>query len=263
MPVLLEGGGRISQLREGTPEEYGTLRIFRHVDRTTGASAISLRVLDLAPGPSPLLVNAGCDEVLFVLEGRGHVRLGGEPHAVEPETGIYLRPGVKLALDNPGPGPLTLLSSRCPDPGPEVAGVPPSALRTAEAPAGPPPVVRLSDRETQTTADRWYRVLLDDAVGSTEVTQFVGGIPRGRAPDHFHDYEEVLCILGGTGRLWAGRSHTPIGPGSCVFLPRRLVHCVENTGVGELRLVGVFYPAGSPAVRYETGGPALSRPVTP
>jgi hypothetical protein len=27
---------------------------------------------------------------------------------------------------------------------------------------------------------------------------------------------------------------------------------VENTGEGELRLLGVFYPAGSPAVRYET-----------
>ena len=46
-------------------------------------------------------------------------------------------------------------------------------------------------------------------------------------------------------------THTPIGPGSCIYLPRRQVHCVENTGPGELRLLGVFYPAGSPAVRYE------------
>jgi hypothetical protein len=30
------------------------------------------------------------------------------------------------------------------------------------------------------------------------------------------------------------------------------VHCVENTSGGELRLLGVFHPAGSPAVRYET-----------
>jgi hypothetical protein len=27
--------------------------------------------------------------------------------------------------------------------------------------------------------------------------------------------------------------------------------CVENTGVDELRLLGVFYPAGSPSVRYD------------
>ncbi|HJT66682.1 MAG TPA: cupin domain-containing protein [Pyrinomonadaceae bacterium] len=97
------------------------------------------------------------------------------------------------------------------------------------------------------TADRWYRVLID-----SEVTQFVGSIPPGRAPDHFHEYEEVLFILRGEGRMWAGNTSTPIGDGSCIYLPRRQVHCVENTGPGELRLLGVFYPAGSPAVRYET-----------
>jgi mannose-6-phosphate isomerase-like protein (cupin superfamily) len=97
------------------------------------------------------------------------------------------------------------------------------------------------------TGDRWYRVLID-----SEVTQFVGSIPPGRAPDHFHEYEEVLFILSGEGRMHKGSSSTPIESGSCVYLPRRQVHCVENTGTGELRLLGVFYPAGSPAVRYET-----------
>ena len=71
-------------------------------------------------------------------------------------------------------------------------------------------------------------------------------------PRHFHEYEEVLFILRGEGRMWAGETNTLIGPGSCIYLPRGQVHCVENTGSGELRLLGVFYPAGSPAVRYET-----------
>jgi mannose-6-phosphate isomerase-like protein (cupin superfamily) len=142
-----------------------------------------------------------------------------------------------------------LVSSRCPEPGDE--GDAERVAPAAPASPGTLPIVSLSERPAETTADRWYRVLLDERVGSREVTQFVGGIPSGRAPDHFHEYEEVLCILSGRGRLWAGRSSTPIGPGSCVFLPRRQVHCVENTGEGELRLLGVFYPAGSPAVRYE------------
>ena len=51
--------------------------------------------------------------------------------------------------------------------------------------------------------------------------------------------------------MWAGKTSAPIAPGSCVFLPRGQPHCVENTGDGELRLLGVFYPAGSPAVRYD------------
>jgi mannose-6-phosphate isomerase-like protein (cupin superfamily) len=95
------------------------------------------------------------------------------------------------------------------------------------------------------TGDRWYVELIE-----AEVTQFIGGIPPGRAPDHFHLYEEVICILDGEGIMHAGASSTPIAAGSCIFLPRKQRHCVENTGGGELRLLGVFYPAGSPAVRY-------------
>lgn len=248
MPVLLEGGCRVTGLLEGEPEERGSLRVFRHVDRTTGASAISLRVLQFAPGLSPLLANPSCDEVLFVLAGTGAVLLDGRRYAVGPETGIYVRPGTRFAVEHPGPEPLTLISSRCPDPGPD-STVEPPGLDTADS-SSPPPLVRLSERASETTADRWYRVLLDESVGSAQVTQFVGGIPPGRAPDHYHEYEEVLCILQGAGRLWAGASSAPIEAGSCVFLPRRQVHCVENTGAGELKLLGVFYPAGSPAVRY-------------
>jgi mannose-6-phosphate isomerase-like protein (cupin superfamily) len=95
------------------------------------------------------------------------------------------------------------------------------------------------------TGDRWYVELIQ-----AEVTQFIGGIPPGRAPDHFHLYEEVICVLDGVGVMHAGESSTPIAAGSCIFLPRKQRHCVENTGSGELRLLGVFYPAGSPAVRY-------------
>ena len=53
--------------------------------------------------------------------------------------------------------------------------------------------------------------------------------------------------------MWAGEASAPIEPGSLVFLPRRVVHCTENTGKAELRLVGVFHPAGSPAVSYSAG----------
>jgi uncharacterized cupin superfamily protein len=64
----------------------------------------------------------------------------------------------------------------------------------------------------ESTPDRWYRVLVDHEIGSEQVTQFVGSIPPGRAPDHFHTYEEVLFILKGEGRMWAGQTNTPIGP---------------------------------------------------
>lgn len=105
---------------------------------------------------------------------------------------------------------------------------------------------RLDDQPIQHTGDRWYRELIQ-----SEITQFVGSIPPGRAPDHFHEYEEVLCILKGAGFAWSGKSKAAIAAGSCLYLPRRQPHCLENTTSDELRLLGVFYPAGSPAVRYE------------
>ena len=54
--------------------------------RATGAQAISLRTLEFAPGLSPGMRNAACDEVLYVVEGSGIVYLEGIPYEVEPET---------------------------------------------------------------------------------------------------------------------------------------------------------------------------------
>jgi mannose-6-phosphate isomerase-like protein (cupin superfamily) len=159
--------------------------------------------------------------------------IDGTVYDLGPETGIYVRRGQTLRVENAGTNVVRFVSSQCPN-------------ETLAARNRSGPIVQLSKQRAMPTGDRWYRVLVDG-----EVTQFVGSIPPGRAPDHFHEYEEVLFILRGEGRMWAGESSTPIGPGSCVYLPKRQVHCVENTGSGELRLLGVFYPAGSPAVRYE------------
>lgn len=250
MPALLEGGCRVASLREGEADEHAGLRIFRHAGREWGAEAISLRVLELAKGLSPGLRNPGCDEVLYVLAGEGIVYLDGHPERVGPGTGFYLRPGVVLTLESAGPDPLTLVGSRCPDPG-AASEIGDPMTRRQGLPPSPRPFVRLEERKAEITGDRWYRVLVDEKTGSMQTTQFVGAIPRGRAPDHFHQYEEVLCILTGRGRMWAGKTSAPIGPGSCIFLPRGQPHCVENEGDDELRLLGVFYPAGSPAVRYD------------
>ena len=173
-------------------------------------------------GPATLR-NKDADEVLYVLER---------------DEGIYLPAGAEVAVE----GKVTIVGvSR------------PGGWRNSRRAAGA--TVRLDDVPVQRTGDRWYRELIQ-----SEITQFVGSIPPGRAPDHFHLYEEMLCILIGTGFLWAGKSKTPIGPGSCVYLPKRQVHCVENTTSDELRLLGVFYPAGSPAVRYSVDHSANQAP---
>jgi mannose-6-phosphate isomerase-like protein (cupin superfamily) len=251
MPSTLAGGVRVAGMREGDPDAHGALRIWPLFGRQQGADAISLRILELAGGTSPEIQNASCDEVLYVLEGTGTVAFDGHVERVAGGCGFYLRPGARMRVDNRGREPLVLASARCPDPG--SAGVGEAGLPEPPGlPRQPKPFARLRDQPREQTGDRWYSVVVDGRLGSTQVTQFVGAIPPGRAPDHHHEYEEVLVILAGRGRLWAGAENTPIQPGSCVYLPRGQRHCVENTGDAELRLLGVFYPAGSPAVRYES-----------
>ncbi len=248
MAVVLEGSCRVSTMHEGAPRVVGSLKVWNQIGRGSGAEAISLRILEFGPGRSPGLRNRECDEVVYVLEGDCTVFIDDVAYEVGPETGVYVRPGQALIVENAGPDVVRFVSSQCPEETVEIV----TEFDSTSKPSQQSPIVKLSDRRALPTADRWYRVLVDDEIGSEQVTQFVGSIPPGRAPDHFHEYEEVLFILRGEGRMWAGESNTPIGVGSCIYLPKRQMHCVENTGDGELRLLGVFYPAGSPAVRYET-----------
>jgi len=230
MAVALEGGCRVSTMTEGTPQVDGSLKIWNQIGPDTGAKAISLRILEFGPGLSPDLRNKDVDEVLFVLD-QCRVLIDDVTHEVEPQSGVFIRARQTFRVENRSTKSHFVVSSQTPSKGGEI----------------PKPIVKLADQRAMPTGDRWYRVLID-----SEVTQFVGSIPPGRAPDHFHEYEEVLFILRGEGRMWTEAKSTQISYGSCVYLPRRQVHCVENTGTGELRLLGVFYPAGSPAVRYES-----------
>jgi mannose-6-phosphate isomerase-like protein (cupin superfamily) len=217
----------------------GTLNIHDKIGPETGAKAISLRVLEFGPGLSPALRNEVLDEVLFSLDSCAlnccTLVIGEHSHELEPQSGVFIPSHQTFRVENRGKDSVYFVSSLVPA---ERRGI----KRQIEN-----PIVRLADQRAMPTGDRWYRVLID-----SEVTQFVGSIPPGRAPDHFHEYEEVLFILRGEGRVWLDDRSSPIEVGSCVYLPQRQVHCVENTGEDELRLLGVFYPAGSPAVRYET-----------
>ena len=258
--VNFDGGCRLFGLREGEPTRRGGLSIWRHVGRERGAAAISFSALELAPEASSAWRNADCDEVLFVLSGRGEILLETERHPLSPEVAVYVRPLATVGIENRGDRALTLLSSRCPDPGPEISFETALASVSSGASASgsrPSPVVHLEDRPIEQAGDgRWFRVLVDAKTGSEQVTQFVGFIPPGRAPEHFHEYEEIVCILEGEGRFWSGTSSAPIAPDTCIYLPRRQTHCLENTSDVPVKLFGLFYPAGSPAVRHHPGGAA-------
>jgi mannose-6-phosphate isomerase-like protein (cupin superfamily) len=124
---------------------------------------------------------------------------------------------------------------------------------TVRAEAGEGPrlqVVRLEACQVERTGDREFRVLLSEGLS---FTQFAGLIPPGRAPEHHHTYDEVVHVLAGQGLVHLGGAQreiqAEIGPGTSIYLPPYQPHCLENTGAEPLQVLGVFYPAGSPAAK--------------
>jgi mannose-6-phosphate isomerase-like protein (cupin superfamily) len=233
-------------------------------------------VIDL--GPQGLITRATeeAEEVLFVVSGQGELSLDGKRYALAPETGVNLAPGQEYDLRNDTSDPMRTVSvqirapapsrgpAAAPSPGPAAAppqGPPAPSDLLAGAPAedgnAPERIVvrRLADQEAHAaTTERMFRIVADPSTGLTSATHFVGYVPTTRAPDHFHTYDEVIYVLDGEGMFHAGGQSRRIGAGSCIELPARTVHCLENTGQEMMRLVAVFEPAGSPAAAYYPDG---------
>ncbi len=179
------------------------------------------------------------DEVLYVLDGEGELAVAGERHALRPGTAAFLAGGTVWRG-----GGVRALSVLVHDPPPASAAFAVSDLTAEE--------------KGSATGGRQFVLGARPELGCASATQFIGLVPPGRAPDHFHLYDEVIYILDGEGELMIGGRRAPLSPGSCVHLPARLVHCLANTGASELRLLGVFRPAGSPAeAYYPDGTPAV------
>jgi mannose-6-phosphate isomerase-like protein (cupin superfamily) len=175
------------------------------------------------------------DEVLYVLRGTGHATVAGHPAELVPGTAVYVAAGATWSVEEADG--LEVLSVLVRDP------LPANGVRYA--------VVGLDEAEPgQATAGRMFRLL----VPCPSVTQFVGYIPPGRAPDHYHRYDEVVYVLQGDGALHIGGESASLRAGSCVHLPAELVHSLENHGPGEMQVLGVFRPAGSPAEAYYPDG---------
>ena len=82
---------------------------------------------------------------------------------------------------------------------------------------------------------------------------FVGYVPPGRAPWHYHLYDEICWIWRGPGRYHLGDEVEPLEDGCCFWITPREVHIVENTSSDrELAILGIFTPAGSPSAAYLT-----------
>ena len=178
-------------------------------------------------------VAGGLGESWYVINGAGSLEVAdSEVTPLQPGTAVWLRRSALYRCQSSSDSGLEILAISV------HAGSP-------DDDAGP--VVRkasLDECEPERTGDREFRVLL--SVGLA-ITQFVGIIPPGRAPAHQHTYDEVVHVLGGKGVVHLGATEAEISPGTSIYLPPHQPHCLENTGPDPLIVLGVFYPAGSPA----------------
>jgi mannose-6-phosphate isomerase-like protein (cupin superfamily) len=221
---------------ESRSEADGTATTRVTIDPSSGCRDLEQRIVRFAPGRSNTRGGASREELLFVLSGGGALVLDGEEHRLEPEAGVYVAPGARYEVENPGPDDLVLVSVLALEP-------------ANERPRGEERrvTVRLAEQEAFPAGrDREFRFGVD----ADTVTQFVGSIPPGRAKPHYHEYEEVAYVLGGEGLLHIGGESTRVSAGSCIHFPPREPHILENVGTETLRVLGVFHPAGDPSAAY-------------
>jgi mannose-6-phosphate isomerase-like protein (cupin superfamily) len=215
--------------------DTGSVRVT--FDASNGCDRLEQRVIRFAPGRSGDRTLGVQQEVFFVVSGHGELQLEGERHTLEPETGVFIAQNETYVVENPGPDELVVLSvlveaGREPDPGDRKVTV-----RFADQP------------ELDASTERSFRYLVNEDAGCYDVTQFLGIVQPSKAPFHSHPYDEVGYIVEGEGVAHIGGESMPIQAGSCFHLPPDEIHCIENSGSGVMRILGVFYPSGSPASR--------------
>ena len=202
----------------------------------TGSQLLEQHVTRYAPGRSLPRQVEGRDELLFIVSGQGTLELEGVPYELAPDAAAYVRSGETYAIENEGPDELLIVSTTVP-----VEQVYRSPREV---------IVRFEDQpELRADAKRTFRYMVNQDAGCMDATQFVGIVEPCRAPDHSHSYDELGYIVEGEGFAHIGDESVPLKAGSCFHLPPEQVHCIENTGPGVMRILGVFHPSGDPASR--------------
>jgi quercetin dioxygenase-like cupin family protein len=239
----------------GLPLEGGMLQWL--VDRDLGAQHVMAYRLTLEPDSALSHLHTGAEEVLYVLEGNGEVRVEGVTHHVAPGQAVFIPEGAEHTYVNPAAARLTLVGAMAPpidldEIRPAMPRLDLSGLRSASLDERTVAPRMMDERQVTPTlmGERSFRVLVSPEVGCRQMTQFTGVIPTGRAPLHAHPHEEAVYILEGTGRLWI--EDEPVGDlraGSVVFFPIGIRHTLENTGREDMKVLGAFSPAGSPEAK--------------
>ena len=246
---ILGGGCRVYTAEEGHLSTVGNWTARTVICQTSGAQRITQTVSDYGPGLSPAVVNPGAEEVLYVARGEGTCHVNGSAYPFRPGAALFIPPSQVYSIENTGTETICLICSCCPeDPRRHIVDGP------VPAPSGQRArlLVHEDHREDiRAGQDRLFRYLVYTDLGCRQITQFAGWIPPGKAPVHYHTYEEGIFILEGRGIVHTEEDSSEFGTGSSIYFPIGARHCVENSGTSTIKLLGAFYPSGSPGEAYE------------
>jgi quercetin dioxygenase-like cupin family protein len=207
-------------------------------------SALQLDIVELDAGAQLTLgVEPDHHELVYVLGGAVELTHGSERTSVGADTAFLHDAGTSATVRALAPARLAIFTA-----GPGCDEHAPLGARTASTP------LDLADAASA-TGKRSFQVLLGPENGCVRATMFVGVVPPGAAPWHFHQYDEIVYLLDGGASYHQAGGVQAMAPGGAVRIPARTVHINENTSGAEMRVLGVFTPAGSPAAAYLAADP--------
>jgi quercetin dioxygenase-like cupin family protein len=204
-------------------------------------SELALALVRLDAGRVQSVSDVEADTLLHVVEGAGTLTLGSDRRPLETGTAALVLASEAAAIEA--------------STGLAFLHVTVGADADRHAPLGSrETIARLDEAGAEAaTGARSFQILFGPHNGSTRATLFAGYIPPGKAPCHYHQYDEIVYVPEGPGCLHLGADRRELGAGAAFRLRPREVHIVENTSADrELTIIGVFTPAGSPSAAYLT-----------
>ena len=192
--------------------------------------------------PASLTIDDGDrDSLVYVAGGSGALELDGVSYPLAAEVAALVLAGERATVTRGHRRPRA--RARQPS-GPTSTGTP----RWASAAV----VVAVDHSETSgATGKRSFQVLFGPHNGSTRATLFAGFVPPGRAPWHYHLYDEIVWVPHGPGPAAPRERRRGAWPGRGVPAARaRGSHRGEHRRAESWPSSALFTPAGSPSAAY-------------
>jgi CDGSH-type Zn-finger protein/quercetin dioxygenase-like cupin family protein len=246
--AMLDGNCYVQRPSALQWKQLGNISVAPIITVEDGAEHLSQYAGRLLQSGSTALASPGADVVIYVHAGGGNINVSGMLYKLAPRMGVHIRPGetFELSADDNGQ-PMEFLICICP------GG---KGLKTVDQVTYnfqseyPNRTVAFDPSQQESMADRFYQVLVGETIGSDEVAQFIGQIPKSKAAPHRHLYEETLMILSAHGTMWTENRRTDVKAGDFIFLPAQQEHSLQCCDDAGMELVGHFYPSGTPNINY-------------